>query len=191
MIIEKFLLIVHVIFILYKQINTQNLCESKLSSTEDLTPFRNLIHKDTVPLDKQKAGNFSIAKEAKNLTDCIKKCCKNRGCTSIWMHKKNCYLIACESAKSCSPNSSIRSKDSILVNIRDPNCKPACQSGKKCINGECKYRTKSCEIGLMNECYANEECRIRNSRKRNGICVCKRGYARDRRTNICIKGRVI
>lgn len=174
------------IFVCKKLAETQDLCESELSSVEDLYSFRDQIHKNAVPLAKQKAGDFRIAKAARNLTDCLKECCRNTDCTSIWMYGKDCYLIACKTAKSCSPTYT-SNRGNVLVNIRDPDCKPACQNGKVCISGECIYRTKSCEIGLTDECDKNEECQSSNNRKRNGVCLCKTGYTRDKRTNRCLK----
>ena len=108
-------------------------------------------------------GVTFTAAGVKSLSECVSTCCDTETCHAAllgWVDEE-CHLLHCQTDQDCLPSTASAPTSSLVLVRTQPHL-------------------QVCEVGLDSEdCHADEFCKAKNDKSRNGVCHCKPGTERD------------
>mgnify|MGYP001792964050 CR=1 FL=1 len=145
--------------------------------------------------------------DVSDFSECVTKCCGNPDCNSVFYSQSKCFTISCLSDDACSPAKKSLDSVLInmrpvskwltvshnypvffsLTVFETRTMFPADQTSDRELSTlqsmpsrhESGGEKRACELDLV-DCPPNQECvpNNANSRVRNGVCQCKKGFTR-------------
>ncbi|UYV60199.1 KIAA0319L [Cordylochernes scorpioides] len=133
--------------------------------------------------------------EASSLGGCVAECCERSSCEVVfYFNLSSCFLITCRRADLCQPLERTGDKFlfSVMVTVREPGLFGSTMDWDSYEKSSTfsyldeEEDPRSCMFGMEDECPANEVCRPKNHRTRQGLCVCQPGLERSQDTGHCL-----